>query len=113
MVTLNSVTKKYGPLIAVDNVSYTIAKGEYFALLGPNGAGKTTTVKMLLDFVRPTSGAIAIHGVPSVCPIARAGIGYCAENHRIPRHLTGLQYLRRVAALAGFRKKTPSIKPMP
>ena len=105
MVVLDSVTKKYGPLIAVDNVSYTIANGEYFALLGPNGAGKTTTVKMLLDIVRPSSGAITINGVPCTCPEARRAVGYCAENHHIPRHLTGLQYLRRVAALAGLCEK--------
>jgi ABC-type multidrug transport system, ATPase component len=110
MVTLNSVTKKYGPLTAVDNVSYTIGKGEYFALLGPNGAGKTTTVKMLLDFVRPSSGVITIGGVPCMCPVARMGVGYCAENHRIPRHLTGLQYLRRVASLAGLQKKDAELK---
>jgi len=110
MVTLNSVTKKYGPLTAVDDVSYTIDKGEYFALLGPNGAGKTTTVKMLLDFVRPTSGSITIGGVPCTCPVARMGVGYCAENHQIPKHLTGLQYLRRVGALAGLSKKDAKLK---
>jgi ABC-2 type transport system ATP-binding protein len=110
MVCLASVTKRYGALTAVDNVSYTIGKGEYFALLGPNGAGKTTTVKMLLDFVRPTSGSITIGGVPCACPVARIGVGYCAENHRIPQHLTGLQYLRRVAALAGLSKKDARLK---
>jgi ABC-2 type transport system ATP-binding protein len=44
--------------VAVDNVSYTIQKGESFALLGPNGAGKTTIVRMLLDFIKPSSGSI-------------------------------------------------------
>jgi ABC-2 type transport system ATP-binding protein len=110
MVSLASVTKRYGALTAVDNVSYTIGKGEYFALLGPNGAGKTTTVKMLLDFVRPTSGSITIGGVPCTCSVARVGVGYCAENHRIPKHLTGLQYLRRVAVLAGLSKKDARLK---
>jgi ABC-2 type transport system ATP-binding protein len=104
MVILNSVTKKYGSVSAVDTVSYTIAQGEYVALLGPNGAGKTTTVKMLLDFVRPTSGTITIGGVPSTCPLARKNVGYCAENHRIPKHLTGLQYLLRIADLSGMSK---------
>ncbi|MEE4603315.1 MAG: ATP-binding cassette domain-containing protein, partial [Desulfobacteraceae bacterium] len=56
MITLDSVTKRFGGLAAVNNVSYTIQKGESFALLGPNGAGKTTIVRMLLDFIKPSSG---------------------------------------------------------
>jgi ABC-2 type transport system ATP-binding protein len=110
MVTLSYVTKKYGQVLAVDSVSYTINKGEFFALLGPNGAGKTTTVKMLLDFVRPTSGTIAIDGVSSENPLARANVGYCAENHHIPPHLTGRQYLRRVASLAGMSKQEANLR---
>ena len=54
MIELNAVTKRYGSLAAVDNVSFSVKAGEYFALLGPNGAGKTTIVKMLLDFTQPT-----------------------------------------------------------
>ena len=54
MIELKAVTKRYGSLVAVDNVSFSVKAGEYFALLGPNGAGKTTIVKMLLDFTQPT-----------------------------------------------------------
>jgi ABC-type multidrug transport system ATPase subunit len=104
MISLTSVTKRYGPLIAVNDVSCTIEKGEFFALLGPNGAGKTTTVKMLLDFVRPDSGTITIDGVSSAKAFARTGVGFCAENHRIPPHLTGLTYLRRIAELRGMKR---------
>ncbi|HVN71630.1 MAG TPA: ATP-binding cassette domain-containing protein [Desulfomonilia bacterium] len=53
MIELINVTKLYGSLAAVDNVTFSTRTGEYFALLGPNGAGKTTIVKMLLDFTRP------------------------------------------------------------
>ena len=60
MIALNSVTKKFGTFTAVDNITYRIEKGECFALLGPNGAGKTTVVRMLLDFIKPTSGSITI-----------------------------------------------------
>ena len=60
MIQLKGVTKKFGVLTAVDNVSYTIGKGEYFALLGPNGAGKTTIVRMILGFSAPTDGTITI-----------------------------------------------------
>ncbi len=104
MVVMTSVTKKYRSCVAVDAVSLHIEKGEFFALLGPNGAGKTTTVKMLLDLVRPTRGAITINGVSSNDPRARRSVGYCGENHRIPPHLTGRQYLRRVASLLGIPK---------
>lgn len=102
MIALHSVTKKFGSLTAVDNITYHIQKGEYFALLGPNGAGKTTVVRMLLDFIRPTSGSITIDGIPASNPEARRRIGYLAENHMIPPQLSGLEYLRRHASLIGL-----------
>jgi len=102
MITLNSVTKKFGSLTAVDNISYTIEKGEYFALLGPNGAGKTTIVRMLLDFIKPTAGSISIDGIPVSNPESRRDVGYLAEHHRIPSYLSGFEYLMRHAALIGL-----------
>jgi ABC-2 type transport system ATP-binding protein len=99
MIELNAVTKKYGSLTAVDNVSFSIEAGEYFALLGPNGAGKTTIVKMLLDFTRPTSGSLKINGLPSTNAASRKAIGYLSENNHIPPHLSGWQYLQRCAEL--------------
>jgi ABC-2 type transport system ATP-binding protein len=65
MIELNTVTKRYGSLVAVDDVSFSVGEGEYFALLGPNGAGKTTIVKMLLDFTRPISGTLSLNGASS------------------------------------------------
>jgi ABC-2 type transport system ATP-binding protein len=104
MITFSSVTKQYGSkgALAVDNVSFTVGKGEFFALLGPNGAGKTTLIKLLLDFVKPTSGTITVDGVASGLPVARAGVGYCAENLKIPAYLSGIDYLRRQAGLCGI-----------
>jgi len=102
MITLDSVTKKFGTVIAVDNVSCTVEKGEYFALLGPNGAGKTTIVRMLLDFIKPTSGAITINGMPVSNPESRKQIGYLAEQHSIPSYLTGFEYLSRHASFIGL-----------
>jgi ABC-2 type transport system ATP-binding protein len=110
MITFSSITKRYGAQTAVNDVSFTIEKGEFFALLGPNGAGKTTTVKMLLDFVSPTSGTISIDGVSSKIPLARLGVGYCGENHRIPPHLTGRHYCRRIASLIGMDKQSAGKK---
>jgi len=105
MIALNSVTKKFGSFTAVDNITCRIEKGEYFALLGPNGAGKTTIVRMLLDFIKPTSGSILIDQIPVANPEARKQVGYLAENHMIPAHLSGLEYLRRHAALIGLAAK--------
>ena len=99
MIELNAATKRYGSLAAVDNVSFSVQAGEYFALLGPNGAGKTTIVKMLLDFTRPTSGSLTVNGLPTTQAASRASVGYLAENTRIPPYLTGWQYLQRCAEL--------------
>jgi len=106
VISLNSVTKKFKSIIAVDNVSYTVAKGECFALLGPNGAGKTTIVRMLMGFSRPTIGTLEIDGISTQRPEARNGVGYLAENHRIPSFLSGWEYLLRQAQLTGFGGKT-------
>jgi ABC-2 type transport system ATP-binding protein len=105
MIILDSVTKKFGAFSAVANVSYTIQKGESFALLGPNGAGKTTIVRMLLDFIKPTSGSITINGRPVSDPEPRKHIGYVAEQHMIPPYLSGFEYLSRHASLIGLSVK--------
>ena len=105
MIKLDSVTKKFGAFTAVDNVSYTIQKGESFALLGPNGAGKTTIVRMLLGFIKPSSGSITINGLPASDPESRKHIGYIAEQHMIPPYLSGFEYLSRHAFLIGLSGK--------
>lgn len=61
-INITNLTKRYGSLTAVDNVSLTIEKGELFALLGMNGAGKTTTIKMLSCLIRPTDGDAVLLG---------------------------------------------------
>lgn len=105
MIILDSVTKKFGSFAAVDTISCTIQKGESFALLGPNGAGKTTIVRMLLDFVKPSSGSITIDGLPASDPESRKHIGYIAEQHMIPPYLSGFDYLSRHACLIGLSGK--------
>ena len=105
MIILDSVTKKFGAFTAVDNVSYTVKKGEFFALLGPNGAGKTTIVRMLLDFIKPSSGSITINGQPASDPASRNYVGYIAEQHMIPPYLSGFEFLSRHASLIGLSGK--------
>ena len=62
MIKVENLTKKFGDFTAVDNVSFSVNKGEIFAFLGPNGAGKTTTIRMLTTLLKPTSGRILING---------------------------------------------------
>ena len=104
MIELNDVTKRYGSLVAVDHVSFSVKAGEYFALLGPNGAGKTTIVKMLLDFTQPSSGILSLNAVSSIQAASRAAVGYLAENHHIPPYLSGWQYLQRCAELLNVNR---------
>jgi ABC-2 type transport system ATP-binding protein len=63
-----------------------------------------------LDFVRPTAGSIIIDGFSSKNHLARHGIGFCGENHKIPPHITGRAYCRRIASLAGMDKKKAEAK---
>ena len=102
MIAFENVTKSYGNLVAVEGVSYTVRKGEAFALLGPNGAGKTTLVRLLLGFSRCTAGTVTIEGLPAGSAASRKKLGYLAEIHRIPPHLSGRQYLMRQAAFCGL-----------
>jgi len=105
MISLNSVTKQFGSFVAVDNVSFTVDPGNYLALLGPNGAGKTTLIRMLLGFSKPTSGDLFINGKIAGMPLSRMGVGYLAENHKIPAGLNGKEYLSRHAALIGLDRE--------
>ncbi len=62
MIKVENLTKKFGNLVAVDNISFSVQRGEIFAFLGPNGAGKTTTIRMLTTLLRPSSGKISLNG---------------------------------------------------
>lgn len=66
VITLQHVTKSFGDLLAVNDVSFDVHRGETFAFLGPNGAGKTTTIRMLTTLTRPTSGTIVMDGLDPV-----------------------------------------------
>jgi ABC-2 type transport system ATP-binding protein len=62
IIEVVNLTKKYGELVAVNNVSFEVKEGEIFGLLGPNGAGKTTLISMLCTILRPTSGTAKVNG---------------------------------------------------
>ena len=62
MIEVNNLSRKYGDFLAVDNISFSVKKGEIFAFLGPNGAGKSTTIKILTTLLRPTEGTMTLNG---------------------------------------------------
>jgi ABC-2 type transport system ATP-binding protein len=69
MIQVKNLTKQFGQLKAVDDISFGVGQGEIFAFLGPNGAGKTTTIKMLTTLLRPTSGTLEVDGLdPAASP---------------------------------------------
>lgn len=101
MVEVTNLTKKYGSITAVDDISFSIAEGEIVGLLGPNGAGKTTTMNMLTGYISTTSGQIKIDGYDILeQPIeAKKRIGYLPEHPPLYTDMTVKDYLSFVYAL--------------
>ena len=90
MIQVSNITKKFGDLVAVDNISFSVAEGEIFAFLGPNGAGKTTTIKILTTLLHPTDGAVALNGRdPARYPdIVRRTFGIIFQDPSLDDELT-------------------------
>jgi ABC-2 type transport system ATP-binding protein len=90
-----NLTKRYGDVIAVDNVSLSVEQGALFGLLGPNGSGKTTMIKMLTGQTRPTSGSATVLGLDvGEDPIGiRERVGIIPEQETPPSFLTATEYL--------------------
>src|SRR5882762_5823756 len=97
----SDLTKHYAPVAAVEGLSLEVGQGEVFGFLGVNGAGKTTTIRLLLDLLRPTSGAASILGFD--CQRqgleARRHVGYLPGEMPIYPELTGAAYLKFLSAL--------------
>ena len=89
---------------AVEALSLEVRRGEIFGLLGPNGAGKTTTIKMLLGFVRPTTGRAFVGGAEAGSLAARRKLGYLPENPALYEFLRGDEYLAFAGRLAGLSR---------
>ncbi|MBI3074287.1 MAG: ATP-binding cassette domain-containing protein [Deltaproteobacteria bacterium] len=105
MISVKKLRKAYGDVLAVQNVSFEVAKGEVVGFLGPNGAGKTTTIKMLTCYMAPTSGTAAIAGHDILRdPLAvRQTIGYLPENAPLYAEMRVFEYLKWVGEVRGFR----------
>jgi len=104
------LSKNYGDVAAVDNVSISVQEGALFGLLGPNGSGKTTMIKMLTGQVRPTGGSATVLGLDvTIDPVGvRDRVGIIPEQETPPSFLTSMEYLRFVGAvrkIAGIEEK--------
>ena len=106
-VTLESVSKKFGDVWAVRDLSLRIGYGRVYGLLGPNGSGKSTTMKMILGLVKPDSGKILVDGIDvSKDPVeVRKIIGYVPETSRLYDYLTGIEYLDFIGEAYGMSPK--------
>lgn len=102
-----SLTKRYGSFVAVDNLNLRIERGEIFGLLGPNGAGKTTTILMLLGLTEPTSGNVRVLGFdPTRQPLSvKARVGYLPDAVGFYDELTARENLAYIARLNGLPRK--------
>jgi len=100
-IRISDLTKYYGAVVGVEGLSLEIAQGEVFGFLGANGAGKTTTIRLLLDLLRPTSGAASVLGFDCQRDTleARRRIGYLPGEMPIYPELTGAGYLRFLSSL--------------
>jgi ABC-2 type transport system ATP-binding protein len=99
-VWCSGLRKRYGRQTAVDDVSFTVARGEVLGLLGPNGAGKTSVIKMLLGLVRPDAGEVLLLGRRSTDPRSRSAVGYLPELFRYQPWLTAAEVLALHVKLA-------------
>lgn len=96
MIELDQLVKKFGDLVAVDNLSLTIPRGQFFAMLGPNAAGKTTTIKLLTGLIKPTSGRARICGFDiQTQPLeARRRLAYVPDFPFLYDKLTAWEFFR-------------------
>ncbi len=103
MIALENVTKSFGPTVAVNDVSFTVDRGEVVGFLGPNGAGKSTTMRLITNFLEPESGAVLIDGTDTrEDPVAaRRRIGYLPENNPLYTDMLVSEYLGFVGELRG------------
>jgi ABC-2 type transport system ATP-binding protein len=102
------LTRRFGALTAVEDVSLSVAPGQFFGFLGPNGAGKSTTIKMLTGLLEPTAGRIEILGQPfgaSALDLKRQ-IGVVPEGMALLGRLTAREYLRFVGRMYGLDRET-------
>jgi ABC-2 type transport system ATP-binding protein len=105
MIEIEGLTKRFGPVTAVANLSLSVGKGEVLGFLGPNGAGKSTTMKMVTGYLAPTAGKISIcgHDVETDQIAAQSMLGYLPEGAPAYGDMTSRQFLTFIAGVRGYR----------
>jgi ABC-2 type transport system ATP-binding protein len=96
MIEVDNLTKKFDDFVAVDNISFSVKRGEIFAFLGPNGAGKTTTIKMLTTLLRPTKGLMKLNNYNPVkdSAEARCSFGIVFQDPSLDDRLTAYENMK-------------------
>jgi ABC-2 type transport system ATP-binding protein len=104
MLEIRRLVKHYGPLVAVDDVSFAVERGEVLGFLGPNGAGKSTTMKMITGFVAPDAGTAVIcgHDIREAPIAAKRCLGYLPEGAPAYPDMTPAEFLNFIAHIRGF-----------
>ena len=104
MLEIHHLVKHFGPLVAVDDVSFVVPRGEVLGFLGPNGAGKSTTMKMITGFVAPTAGTAIIcgHDIEREPIAAKRSLGYLPEGAPAYPDMTPAEFLQFIAHIRGF-----------
>lgn len=103
-VEVNHVVKSFADNIAVDDLSFSVARGEMFGLIGPNGAGKTTTIRMMMDIIKPDSGNVIILG-ETLNEATKNKLGYMPEERGLYKKLSVLESIIYLASLKGMEKQ--------
>ena len=105
MIEIEGLTKRFGPLVAVSDLTLNVAKGEILGFLGPNGAGKSTSMKMLTGFLAPTAGRARIcdHDIEMDVIAAQSCIGYLPEGAPAYGDMTARGFLRFIAEVRGYK----------
>ncbi|HEU4571086.1 MAG TPA: ABC transporter ATP-binding protein, partial [Candidatus Limnocylindrales bacterium] len=101
-VTVRGLTKRFGPVLALDRLDLEVPAGSVFGLLGPNGAGKTTTIRILTGLARPSAGEAVVLGRPPVDAAKGGGIGYMPQEPRFYGWMRGRELLDLVGRLHGL-----------
>jgi len=107
-ISTEGLTRRFGELVAVHDVSLRVAPGQFFGFLGPNGAGKSTTIKMLTGLLAPTAGRIHVLGLDLIAePLeVKRQIGVVPEGMALFGRLTGAEYLNFVGRMYGLDRET-------
>src|SRR5580765_5101420 len=105
MIAIRDLSKWFGPIHAVDDVSFSVSRGEVLGFLGPNGAGKSTTMKMITGFLAPSAGTAVIcgHDIQTEPLAAKRRIGYLPEGAPAYPDMTAAEFLDFIAHIRGFR----------